>query len=322
MAGIRAHRGAAAGLAALALLACRPAWAGWREEIGTFRIGMVAEPGAGNAVPGLALLTDAYSAALGVPVKVFVARDYATLIQAQIDRRVDYAVYSATAYALASVRCGCVEPLVAPTDADGAVSVRSVLVTRDAKVTKPADMATRRIALGAPDSVTATLMPLADLAAAGVTDVAGQPLLRHAASASAAEAMLADGTVDAVFGWQRAREAGAQGTPPRGGTLTRLEAAGIPASALQVVWSSGVLRYGPHAVLSSLDKEAKRRLVDFLTGLKARAPQVYGLLERDHMGGFVAVKASDYETAAALVRAAALEPPPAVTDRARPRSNR
>jgi phosphonate transport system substrate-binding protein len=239
-----------------------------------------------------------------MPVKVFVARDYAALIEAQIDRRIDYAVYSATAYALASVRCGCVEPLAAPTDADGAVGLRSVLVTRDARVAKPADMAERRIALGPPDSVAGSLLPLADLAAAGIANVGDRPLLSRAASASAAEAMLRAGTVDAVFGWERAGGAGAAGTPS-GGTVARLEDSGISASALQVVWTSGLLRYGPHAVRGDLDREAKRRLVDFLTTLKARAPEVYGLVEHAHSGGFVAVTAADYETATALVRATA-----------------
>jgi len=309
--GRRAHaRVAAVGLAALVALACRPALADWRQDIGTFRIGIVAEPGAGNAVPGLALLTDAYSRALGMKVEVLVARDYATLIEAQIDRRVDYAVYSATAYALVSLRCGCVEPLVAPTDADGAAGIRSVLVTRDARISKPADMASRRIALGPPDSVAGTLMPLADLAAAGVADLEGQPLLRRAASASAAEAMLAAGTVDAMFGWERAAATRGADRSPGGGTVARLKATGIPASALQVVWTSNLLRYGPHAVRSDLDADAKRRLVDFLTGLKDRDPKVYRLIERGHPGGFVAVSAKDYEPAVALVRAVAGKPGP------------
>lgn len=303
---LRVHaRAMAAGLAALALLACRPAEAGWREDLGTFRIGIVAEPGAGNAVAGLALLTDAYSSALGMKVQVLVARDYAALIDAQAGRRVDYAIYSASAYALATLRCGCVEPLVAPTDADGATGIRSILVTRDARVAEPADMTTRRIALGPPGSVAGTLLPLADLAAAGVSEVEDQPLLERAASASAAEAMLKTGAVDAVFGWERAT-----GTLPSagGGTVARLVAAGVPATALQVVWRSGLLRYGPHAVRSDLDDEAKRRLVSFLTALRERSPAVYELVERRHSGGFVAVASKDYDAAVAMVRAAAANP--------------
>ncbi|TPN90252.1 hypothetical protein FJ980_29260, partial [Mesorhizobium sp. B1-1-5] len=50
----------AAALAALGA-ASSPARADWRDDIGTFRIGIVAEPGGGNTVPGLARLTDAYA---------------------------------------------------------------------------------------------------------------------------------------------------------------------------------------------------------------------------------------------------------------------
>jgi phosphonate transport system substrate-binding protein len=300
----RAHRRTvAAGIALLTVLAHQPASADWRKDLGTFRIGVVAEPGAGNAISGLTVLTQAYSAALGMPVRFFVARDYPALIEAQVEGRVDYAVYSATAYAIAAVRCGCVEPLVAPTDADGAVGIRSVLVTRDSRVGSPADMAQRRVALGPPDSVAASLVPLADLAAAGVEDVSSQPFLRRAASAEDAERMLQAGTVDAVFGWERAHRSPRIPPQPPGGTVARLVSAGIPASALQVIWRSEVLRYGPHAVRSDLDAQAKRRLVAFLIDLKARAPEVYGLIERNHACGFVAVGGADYAAALALVKA-------------------
>ncbi|TIR80225.1 MAG: phosphonate ABC transporter substrate-binding protein, partial [Mesorhizobium sp.] len=120
--------------------------ADWRADIGTFRIGIVAEPGGGNTVPGLARLTDAYTNALGMKVEFVVARDYAALIEAQASGRIQYAVYSALAYATASERCGCVEPLVAPVDADGAAGVRSVLVTRDGKVPGLTAIASHRIA--------------------------------------------------------------------------------------------------------------------------------------------------------------------------------
>ncbi|TIS77647.1 MAG: phosphonate ABC transporter substrate-binding protein, partial [Mesorhizobium sp.] len=60
-----------------------PVRADWRDDIGTFRVGIVAEPGAGNTVPGLALLTDAYTKALGMKVEFVVSRDYAALIEAQ-----------------------------------------------------------------------------------------------------------------------------------------------------------------------------------------------------------------------------------------------
>lgn len=60
-----------------------------------------------------------------------------------------------------------------------------------------------------------------------------------------------------------------------GGTVARLEMAGLSKAALQVVWTSGLLRYGPHAVRSDLDPEAKRRLTAFFIKLKSMSPDVF-----------------------------------------------
>ena len=282
------------------VLRSEPAHADWREDIGTFRIGIVAEPGAGNTVPGLARLTDAYTKALGMKVEFVVARDYAALIEAQANARIEYAIYSATAYATASQRCGCIEPLVAPVDPDGAAGIRSVLLTREGKLPDLAAMESHRIAMAPPDSVGGSLLPLAALTAEGHTIAEDAPFLVHADSAAAAETMLVDGNADALFGWVTAT---ADGQPQlSGGTEARLEAAGLSATALQVVWTSGLLRYGPHAVRSDLDPEAKRRLTVFLTNLKSMTPDVYDLLEAKHSGGFAIVTSKDYEMAASIVR--------------------
>ena len=292
----RATRGCAAALVLLAT--CFPARADWRD--GTFRIGIVAEPGGGNAVPGLARLTEAYTNALGMKVEFVVARNYAALIEAQASGRVQYAIYSALAYATASERCGCVEPLVAPVDADGAAGIRSVLVTRDGKVPDIAAMASHRIAIAPADNVGGSLMPLAGLSAEGVGIAEDSPFLMRAASATAAETMLSDGEADGLFGWE---PAGADGQPGNSdGTLVRLEAAGIPKTSLRVLWTSGLLRYGPHAVRSDLDPEAKRRLMVFLTNLKSLTPDVYDLLESTHSGGFAPAVPQDYAMALSIVR--------------------
>lgn len=281
------------------------AYADWRDDIGTFRIGMIAEPGAGNTVPGLSALTRAYSMALGMKVEFLVAPDYATLIEAQAAGRVEYAIYSALAYALAFERCGCIEPLVAPTDGDGAVGIRSILIARDGKVPSLQAMPAHRVAVGPPQSVAGWLLPLADLASNKVSLSQASPFLEHAPSVSAAEAMLVEKKADAVFGWAPAGIDADEAMA--GGTIARLKEAGIPAGSLQVLWRSTLLRYGPHAVLKSLDPEAKRRLGVFLTNLRGQTPETYNLLESRHPGGFVAVGHGDYATAATILRQVAQE---------------
>ncbi|PBC00551.1 PhnD/SsuA/transferrin family substrate-binding protein [Mesorhizobium sp. WSM3860] len=298
LAASQALRSCAAALAVLS--AATPAHADWRDDIGTFRIGIVAQPEGGNMLPGLARLTDAYTNALGMKVEFVVARDYAALIEAQASGRIQYAVYSALAYATASERCGCVEPLVAPIDADGAAGVRSVLVTRDGKVPGLTAIASHRIAIAPADNVAGSLLPLTSLAGEGVQIAQDSPFLARAPSAAAAETMLGDGEADGLFGWQ---PVGADGQPTNtGGTIMRLEAAGVPKTSLRVLWNSAPLRYGPHAVRSDLDAEAKRRLAVFLTNLKSLTPDVYDLLEPTHSGGFELAVSKDYATALAIVR--------------------
>jgi phosphonate transport system substrate-binding protein len=200
------------------------ALADWRDDIGTFRIGVVAEPGAGNALPGLKRLTEAFTNALGMDVEFVVARDYGALIEAQANARIEYAIYSATAYATASQRCGCIEPLVAPLDPDGSAGIRSVLLTKDGKLPDVAALKSHHIAIGPKDSVSGSLLPLAGLSAEHVEIAEDSPFLIHAGTAAEAEAMLVNDKADAVFGWEKAAADGQAESP--GGTAARLEAAG------------------------------------------------------------------------------------------------
>jgi len=279
----------------LALLQTSPALSGWREDMKTFRIGMVAESGAGQAVPGLSRLKSAYSRALGMPVEIFVARDYAALIDAQATQRIDYAIYSATAYGTASLLCSCVEPVAAPLGSDGATGISAVLITRDNKLASLADIGKRRVAIAPPRNVAASMLPLATLPAETKRAQAG---FINTESAAAAEAMLVDGSVDAIFGWSDGLDS------KSGGTLSRLAAAGLNPASLKVVWQSPLLRYGPHALRSGLDAELRRTLVAFLTGLRDIQPDVYELLDTHHGGGFAEVQPRDYALAVDVVRQA------------------
>jgi phosphonate transport system substrate-binding protein len=284
----------------MVLSAVSSAVADWRQDMKTFRIGMIADDGAGQTVPGLATLKRAYSQALGLPVEIFVARDYAALIDAQARARVDYAIYSATAYATASLLCSCVEPVVAPVGDEGTTGIVAILVTRDGRLSSLAEIGKHRIAVEPPDSIAGFLLPRLELAGGSVTLTGSEPYLVHADSASAAETMLVDGSVDAIFGWG---PAGAEtGADISGGTLDRLVAAGLDGSSLTVVWKSPLLRYGPHALRAGLDGEVRKSLVTFLTNLKGLQPDVYDLLDTHHGGGFVEVGVGDYSSAVHMVK--------------------
>jgi phosphonate transport system substrate-binding protein len=298
-----------AGLLALACLFAptEQGMAGWRDGMKAFRIGLIARDGEGQAVPGLSVLKQAYARALAIPVEILVARDYAALIDAQAAARVDYAIYSTTAYATTSLLCGCVEPVAAPVGENGATGIRAILITRDGRLAKLADMATHRVATAPLDSIGGYALPRSALAAADMTLTGDEPFIVRADTVSQAEAMLADGSVDAIFGWAAANED--PDAELSGGTMERLQAAGIPRSSLSVLWKSALLRYGPHALRSGLDPELREILVAFLTGLKQSQPEVYDFLEAHRGGGFAEVGPADYATALDMVRSVTAQPP-------------
>ena len=284
-------RGISGGLAALALAALigGPARAG--EAAGEaapapFRIGLVALPGEEAGVEGLARIKAAYSGALGLPVEVMVARDYAALAEAQIEGRLDYAVYSAPAYAAAMLRCGCLVPLAAPVDADGTVGLRSVLIVR-----AEGPGGAGRLAIGPADSLAARLVPLAASPQARAAAAAGRLVEVH--SAGHAEALFAEGAVDGFFGWVPASKDGGGDDASGSGTLARLAAAGLAASDWRVAWRSAVLRYGPHAVRADLPAARVERL-SALLALAGGGVDLGTRLSRGHGGGFAAVSAADY----------------------------
>lgn len=281
----------------LALPAAAPAEAGWREEIGTFRIGMVAQPGAGQTVLGLSRIKEAFAGVLAMPVEVFVARDLAALIDAQSNARIEYAVYPTTAYAITSRLCNCVEPLAAAVGVDGSTGLRTALVARSGRAADMSKLSGLRIAVPPAAAVAGNLLARQELSAAGIDLSASGAVLVETDGAATAERMFAEGAVDAILGWEAAVPVGSSS----GGTEARMVASGIDAASLTVLWRSQPLRYGPHAVRLGLDPEVKAVLVPFLTGLRDVMPDVYDLLETQHGGGFVPVTQADYATALDMV---------------------
>lgn len=271
----------------------------------TFRIGMVAADGT-PAIEGLSAIKAAYAGALGRPVEVVVARDYATLIEAHAGARIDYAVYSATAFAAASIRCGCVRAIAAPVADDGAIGLRSVLLQRP-----DGDAAgSAAIAVGADDSLAGRLAPLA--LHPDARDPAFRDRLVAAASLSQAESAFIAGTAGGLFGWIPAwpddagsgadPEAGPAANVRTGGTVARLRQAGLGPRDYSIGWESQTIRFGPHAVRADLDDDSVERLVSLLT--TGGNPDLAPLLGIDLGGGFARAGNDDYKPVLAILKAA------------------
>lgn len=283
--------------AAQLLLTSSSAQAGWREDMGVFRIGIVARPGAGSVIEGAEPIQKAFADVLGMPVGIYVARDYGDLVDAQASGRVDYAIHTAASYATLSIQCGCVTPLVSPVSADGSTGIRAALIARAGGPVNADDIPNYRIAFGPPDSASGALLPLAEFQVNRKKLAGDEPYLLPVSSETEAVGMLAAGKADGMFGYV---VSGEDGGDARGGTLDALAASSVPDP--KILWTSELLRNGPHAVKKSLPSEAREMLIAFLTALKDQDERVYDYVERRFGGGFVPAAESDYESAVRMVR--------------------
>lgn len=281
--------------AGLMVFAASQAEAGWREDLGTFRIGLLADPGTGRAIAGLSDIRQAYARALDMPVQVFVARDFAALIDAQATSRIEYAVYSATAFATAKRLCDCVEPLAARQGPQGDIGIRSILLKRDWSV----GGGEAKIAVTKPDSTTGSLVPFGAISGSDGPDGIGADQLRVAGSETEAEDLFVSREVNGLFGWAPAGDDANPVLP--GGTVVRLRDKGVSEGDLEVRWTSQLLRYGPHTIRSDIDDEAKEILRSFLTGLSETKPDILELLTGSTEGKLVAVKSEDYRLAEDII---------------------
>jgi phosphonate transport system substrate-binding protein len=270
-----------------------PALADWRQEMGTFRIGIAKREGERLDPERFEQFREAVSVALSMPVEIFQANSATALIDAQASSRIEYSILTALGYATAYTLCECVEPLVAPVSATGAIGIRSVLLADPARVGEIADLAEIRIALGPENALGGDILPAAEFTWQGKPLAASGLDVVRAESAEDALRMFAEGEVSAVFTWRYVSRSG--NTPGDFGPYSRFP--GLGKDRYDVLWQSGPVRFGPHAVRRNLPAEARVALRRLLLSLEEEAPLVFDAVSPALGGGFEAVTHADYRTA-------------------------
>ncbi len=284
-------------VAALPVLTCGVARADWRSDHGMFRVGVVVRGDRGGPAVDYKAAAEMMSKAIGMPVEIVPMLDYGALIEAQAASRIDYAVYSATAFGTIYASCECVTPLVAPVSESGDTSIVALLATTSDRVRSLDDLDDSKLAW------TPDLPAPAEMAA---INVEGVPLTGD--EKFAVMSVTPQKAVDAIrrkkantmFGWAYA---GPDGKPrPDSGTLAALRAAEVEYS---VVWTSQPVRFGPHAVRKNIPADIRDALREFLTNGIAATPEIAELLDETFHGRFQAVSEADY--AAAVAHATAVQ---------------
>ncbi|WP_029077017.1 phosphate/phosphite/phosphonate ABC transporter substrate-binding protein [Kaistia adipata] len=299
-------------LAALALaaqaVAAGPAAAGWRDDLGTLKVGFIAGDNPAYEIARLEKFRWQLQLNLALPVELYPARDYEALIEAQSTGRVQYTVLSSLAYLALNQRCGCAEALAQPTTAEHARGFRALLVAKkDGPVQTLADARNMRLAVGAADSLSGRRAPFAGLGAEGIDPESYFLRIVETSDSEAALAALAAGSADIATAWSSATDP--LSADSGSGPFARLAGDGtLDPASLKVIWQSALIPFGPHAVRKELAPEAKQALLRALTEMQASAPEAYDAIERGFPGGFVAADQAEFDALAALLKIAPDKP--------------
>ncbi|MDR3374839.1 MAG: phosphate/phosphite/phosphonate ABC transporter substrate-binding protein [Ancalomicrobiaceae bacterium] len=284
----------AAAAAVLAAAGLRPAAAETSFAIEHLRIGVVSGPSTRPVAERLEPFRAYVADKMGVPVDIVGLKDGQALIDAAATHRIDYAVFTGAAYAMAVKTCGCVEPLAAPKSVDGSAGIRAILVVRnDSPYRQPADLAGKTLSAPGPQSVASRLVGFAALAADGSEPTKLFGRIDTAKGPDAALRALIDKTTDAALAWSTLE--GDIGEGYDRGTLHDLVARqALDMHQIRIIWKSELIPNGPHAVRSDLPLTVKNELRDLLVGLVDAAPDAYDAIEPTFGGGFVPIGHSSY----------------------------
>lgn len=269
------------------------AFAEWREELGTLRIGILAGDDVSRATAVVEPFRLAIQERLNIDVEIYPARDYASLVQAHTTGRVEYAVLSATAYAASHKICQCNQPLVVAKSGDGTDSFQSIIITRKGGVSSVGELSGRQAIALSKDSVGGYAFALFELSKQGHRLVDNGLTFTFGETARDSVRQFSDGYGDVLFGWSSLN-----GNPEEGysrGTMKDLKYFAGDLDRYEIIWKSEPIPHRVHSIVSKLPSEAKRELKLQLTEMFDNDPVAYDAIEPIFGGGFVAAFQNNFD---------------------------
>ncbi|MBA4782011.1 MAG: PhnD/SsuA/transferrin family substrate-binding protein [Rhizobiales bacterium] len=288
-----------------------PGTTDWRDSVGTLTVGYLVDGDPERQRRRLEPFRFALEHASGLRVGYKAAASLNELIKLQVQRRVQYALHSASSYVTAQVLCKCVEPLAVPTDGSGAKTVHAVILAPfDGAVRALSDLKGHRLAIPQEPATITRALVLKALKNGGYDQPGDFGTLVDVANPVEGWRNVQNGAADASVGWSTLQ--GDLSTGYSGGTLHQLiEGTGLAKSTdIRIVWRSKPVPNPPHVIRSDLPTPLKALLKDFLFGLAAKNRAAYDSVSPYFSGGFVAIEAAEFDAMQELARVSAASEKP------------
>lgn len=288
------------------------AYSGWREDVGVFKIGIVSEKNKSNA----AIFVEPFRAALqqeiNMPVKVFVADSFRSLIDAHTNNKIQYAVHSASSFATTWSKCGCIVPLAAAKLSGGTIEYFSILIVKKDKISNIAELKGKRIAVSGKNSLSSYIIPKHELHEKELRFVdspseVDDTVIVSAGSAASSRKMFQADHVDGLFGWSTMNGLANSGYSA-GSLVDLISHQDVSMKDLRVIWKSKPIYAGPHTITNKVPDDIKNNISKFLLQLYEKNPQAYDSIENYEGGGFAKVELANYQPLIDFVAAKDIDP--------------
>ncbi|WP_336486985.1 phosphonate ABC transporter substrate-binding protein [Methylobacterium nigriterrae] len=290
------RRSLAGALAALALLAAPAAAQGGSGKYSELTLGVIPAENASGTTDRYAPLTAYLTKALGVPVKLRVANDYAAVIEGQRAGNIQIAFYGPASFSRAVMTGVKLEPIVNQTHNNGASGYYSVLYVRaDSPYKSVEDLKGKSLALVDPNSTSGNQAPRFFLNKAGydVDKLFGKTV--YAGSHENAVLALVQGTADAAANlWNSETDTMVTRMATKG-MLKKPDGSQMGQSDFRVIFKSEFLPEGPFAMLASLPDDLKARIRRAFIDLPTADKAAFDRLSDGKDLGFAPVTLKDYQ---------------------------
>jgi phosphonate transport system substrate-binding protein len=270
---------------------------GWRKQYPRLRFGVQSVETQAASLTRYKGFEEYVKKKLGVELKLFLASDYAGVIQAMGAKQIEIMDMGASGYAAAWVESnGGVEPLVVPTNSDGTIGYYAVAFVRaDSPYRSLADLKGKIWAWAEPNSSSGYLFPLVGLRKAGIEPDKHFGKVVFSGGHEQSIIGVLDKSYDGAVTWTDDVK-----KHSRGGLHMMLERKLLKKEDIRIIWVSDLIPNPVIAVRSDLPKDMKADLKAMFLGLHKDDPKVFKEVARGESQGYKEVQHSAYQIAVDL----------------------
>ncbi len=275
----------------------------WKARYPELTLAVIPAENASGTVDRYTPLADYLGKAIGMPVRLRVANDYAAVIEGQRAGNIQIAFYGPASFARAILTNVKVEPVAVQKHETGVAGYYSVIYVRaDSAYKSIDDLKGKTLALVDPNSTSGNQAPRFFLHRAGKDVDATFGKTVFAGSHENAVLALAQGTVDAAANsWNSDTDS----------NLTRMIAKGMLKGAdgkplrkedFRIVFKSDFLPEGPFAVLSALPEDLKAKIREAFAALPKTDKAAFDKLSDGKDQDMIPIAMKDYQPIIEMLR--------------------